>query len=53
VINSRRMRCVGHVAYKGRGEGYIGFCGKDVMERNHLEGLAVDTIIILKWMLKT
>jgi len=31
---------------------HIGFCGKDVMVRNHFEGLAVDTMIILKWMFK-
>jgi len=46
------MRCAGHVECMGRGEVHIGFCGKDVMERNHLEGLAIDTMIILKWMFK-
>jgi len=46
------MRCAGHVACVGRGEMNIGVCGKDVMERNHFEGVAVNNMIILKWMFK-
>jgi hypothetical protein len=49
-ISSRRLRCPGHVECMGRGEVHIGFCGKNEMERNHLEGLEVDTVIILKWI---
>jgi len=34
----------------GEREVHIGFCGKNEMERNHVEGLEVDTMIILKWI---
>jgi len=36
VIKSRRMRWVGHVARVGRGQAYIGFWWKNLIERDHL-----------------
>jgi hypothetical protein len=42
VINSRRMRWVGHVARMGTGEVHTGFWWGDLRERDHLEDLGVD-----------
>ena len=37
----------------GRGKAPIGFWWGNLRERTHMEGLAVDGRIILKWSLKT
>jgi len=46
VIKSRRIRCVGYVAHVV--EWREGFGGGDLRERSHLEGLGIDSKIILK-----
>jgi len=42
MINSRRMRWVGHVARMGIGEVHPGFLWGNLRERDHLEDLGVD-----------
>jgi hypothetical protein len=51
VIKSR-IRGARYVAIWGRGEVYTGFCWKDPRERDPLEDLGIDGMIILKWTLK-
>jgi hypothetical protein len=50
VITSRRMRWVGHVASKERGELYTGFWRGDLREREHLQEPGIDGRITLKWI---
>ena len=50
VNNSRRMRWAEHVARKGRGEAYTGFCWGNLSERYHLEDPDVNGRIILRWI---
>jgi hypothetical protein len=52
VVKSRRMRLVGHVARRERGEICIGFCSEDLKEMDHLEDLGVDGRLIIKFIFK-
>jgi len=45
------MRLAGKVAYMGRGKVYIEFWQRNLRERDHLENLGVDRII-LKWIFR-
>jgi hypothetical protein len=47
VIKSRRMRWAGHVARMGKGEVHTGFSLRGLRERDHLEDLSLDRIIIM------
>ena len=47
----RRMRLAGHVARMGE-EVHTGFWCGGLMEKGHLEDLAIDGRIILKWIFK-
>jgi len=49
MIKSRRTRWTGHIACMGRREVYMGFWWRNLRERDHLEGIGVEGIIILKW----
>jgi hypothetical protein len=40
------------VAYKGRGEVYIGFWWGNLRERDHLEDPGIDGRIILRWIFR-
>jgi hypothetical protein len=48
MIKSRTMRWAGHVARTGESKGYTGFWHRSLRERDHLENLSVDGIIILR-----
>jgi hypothetical protein len=50
VIKSRRMCCVGHVAWMGRGEVCTGFWWGNLRERDHGGDPDVDGRIILRWI---
>jgi hypothetical protein len=50
VVKSRRLRWAGHVV--GMGKVHAGFCWGDLKERDHLEDIGVDGIMIQKWILK-
>ena len=52
VIESRRMRCAGHVARMGRGVVYTGFWGGSLRERDHLEDPDVHRRMILRWIFR-
>ena len=52
VINSRKMRWVGHVARMGIGEVYTGFWWENLKDRDHLEDACVDGRIQLKWIFR-
>jgi hypothetical protein len=52
VIESRRMRCAGHVAGMGRGVVYTGFWWGSLRERDHLEDPGVHGRVILRWIFK-
>jgi hypothetical protein len=52
VINSRRMRLVGHVARMGSGEAYTGLWLGNLRERDHLGDPGVDGRIIVRWILR-
>ena len=51
VIKLWSTRWVGHLAYTGRGQMHTGFWWGNLRERDHLEDLAVDGSILLKWIL--
>jgi hypothetical protein len=51
-IESRRLRCAGHVARMGRGEVYTGFWRGSLRERVHLGDPGVDEGIILRWIFR-
>jgi hypothetical protein len=46
------MRLAGNVAHRGRRAMLTRFWWNIQKERNHLEGLKVDRIIILRWTFK-
>jgi len=48
MIKSRRMRRVGHVAYRGKREVYTEFWWGDTRKGDSLEDMDVDWRIILK-----
>jgi hypothetical protein len=48
MINSRRIRCTGKVAFVGRREIHTGFWWGNLNDTDHLKGLEVDRRIILK-----
>jgi hypothetical protein len=50
VINSKRIRWVGHVAPMSRGEVYTGFWLENLREIDHLDYPGLDGRIILKWI---
>jgi hypothetical protein len=52
VIKSRRMRWVGHVAVRGRGEAYTGIWWGILSERGHLGDPGIDGRIILRWIFR-
>jgi hypothetical protein len=52
VINSRRMRWVGHVAHVGKRVVHTGFWWGDLREGDHFGDPGVDGRIILNWILK-
>ena len=52
VIESRRMRWAGHVARMGRGEACTVFWWGNLRERDNLEDLSVDGIVILIWIFR-
>jgi hypothetical protein len=52
VIRSRRIRWVRRVAHTVEGEVHIGHWWGDLRERDHLEDVGVDGMIILKWIFK-
>jgi hypothetical protein len=41
-----------HGMYGGKGDVHIGFWWENLMERNHLEDLGIDSRVILKWIFK-
>ena len=49
VIQSRRMRWAGHVAWKGSGDVHAGFWWGNLREREHLKDLGVSGSVILRW----
>jgi hypothetical protein len=52
VIKSRRMRCVGHIAFMGREEAYTQFWWENLGKRYHLAHPCVDGRIILRWIFR-
>jgi len=53
VINSQRMRWVGHVDRMGKGEVHTGFWWRNLREGDHLEDPGIDVRIILRWIFRT
>jgi hypothetical protein len=53
VINSRRMRWVGHVDRVGRGEVHTGFWWRNLREGDHLEDPGIDGRVMLRWIFRT
>jgi hypothetical protein len=51
MMNSRRIRWVGHVARLGRRGMYTGYWWESQMERDHWEDQDVGGQTILKWIL--
>ena len=51
-MNSRGVRCVGHVARVGERRGAYRFSWENLREGEHLEDPAVGGRIILKWILE-
>jgi hypothetical protein len=52
VIQSRRMRRVGHVAHMGDRRGANGFWRRKLGDRDHLEDLCLYGRITLKWIFR-
>jgi hypothetical protein len=52
VIQSRIMRCAGHVARMGRGEACTGFWWGNLRERDQWGGPGIGGRIILRWIFK-
>jgi hypothetical protein len=52
VMETKRMRWVGHVARMGRGEACTGFCWGNMKERAHLGDPGVDRRIIVRWIFR-
>ena len=52
MLESRRMRCAGHVACMGRGVVYTGFWWGSMREKDHLEDPGVDGREILRWIFR-
>jgi hypothetical protein len=50
VIKSRRIRWVGHVGQRGRGEACTVFWWGNLRERDHWKDPGVDGRIILRWI---
>jgi hypothetical protein len=51
-MNCRKVRGVGHVARKGKGEVNTGYWWVNLRERGHLEDPGIDVRIILRWMFR-
>jgi hypothetical protein len=52
MMKSSRMKWAGQEARRGRGKMHARFWWGNLKERDHLENLGVDGIVILKWVLK-
>jgi len=52
VTKRRKIKLAGHIAYMEDKRGSYGILVGNLMERDHLEDLSVDKLIILKWILK-
>jgi hypothetical protein len=52
VIKWRRMRWVGHVAHRVKGEAYTGYWWGNLRERDHLGDPGVFRRIILRWVFR-
>jgi hypothetical protein len=52
VIKWIRMRWVGHVAHRVKGEAYTGYWWGNLMERDHLGDPGVYGRIILRWIFR-
>ena len=53
VIKSGRMRWTVHTSHMGKAEVYAGFWWGNMRERDHLEDLGLDGMIILKCNFRT
>ena len=51
VSKSRRMGLDGHVARMGAGQVRTGFWMGDLSERDHLEELGLERIVMLEWII--
>jgi hypothetical protein len=52
MIKSRKMRMMGHVVCMGENRDAYRFYRENSKERAHLEDLAIDGRILLKWLIK-
>jgi hypothetical protein len=50
VIKARKMRWAEHVAWRGRGEAYIGFWWGNLRERDQWGDPGIDGRIIVRWI---